>query len=71
MSGNTNVTESGAPVIPKYMTPPKFAEYTGIPLRVVRQMIKDGELTGFKLNQRGCYILTESYKELAHPMIEQ
>ncbi len=55
-------------VEPKFMTPPKFAEYTGIPLRVVRQMIKNGELEGFKLNQRGCYILVESYKDVAKPL---
>ena len=71
MNENITVTNQGAPVTPKYMTPPKFAEYTGLPLRIVRQMIKTGELTGFKINQRTVYILVESYKELAYPMLEQ
>ena len=53
---------------PKYMTPPKFAEYTGIPLRTVRQMMQSGELTGFKSHGRVSYILVESYKEIAHPL---
>lgn len=53
---------------PKYMTPPKFAAYTGIPLRVVRQLMQSGELTGFKSNGRVNYILVESYKEIAHSL---
>ena len=71
MNDNITVTDQGAAVTPKYMTPPKFAEYTGIPLRVVRQMMKSGDLTGFKINQRTVYILVESYKGLAHAMCEQ
>ena len=54
--------------VPKYMTPPKFAEYTGIPLRNVRCLMKNGLLDGFYLNKRGVYILTESYKNLAFPL---
>jgi len=68
MSNNTVQVEPNGGFTPKYMTPPKFAEYTGIPLRVVRQMVQRGELTGFKPNGRNSFILVESYKELAHSL---
>ena len=62
-----NITNNCVQTAPKYMTPNKFAEYTGIPIRLVREMLKSGELTGFK-SGRTNYILVESYKALAHPM---
>ena len=62
---NTNNIQAQA--VPKYMVSRKFAEYTGIPYRIVLEMIKTGELEGFK-SGRGFYILVESYKRLAHSM---
>lgn len=57
-------------MIPKYMTPPKFAEFTGIPLREVRRMMKAGKLDGFITDEGRAYILAESYKCLARPLSE-
>lgn len=62
-----NTANNGVQTVPKYMTPRNFSEYTGLPLRLVREMMKNGELTGFK-HGRTNYILVESYKALAHSL---
>ena len=51
---------------PKYLTPPAFSQFSGIPLRTVRDLMKSGKLKGFK-SGKVTYILAESYKELAFP----
>ena len=51
---------------PKYLTPPSFSQFSGIPLRTVRDLMKSGKLRGFK-SGKVTYILAESYKELAFP----
>lgn len=63
-----NTVDTSAQSVPKYMTPPKFASYTGLPLRLVRQMMKSGELEGFTVNGKVNYILVESYRNIAHSL---
>lgn len=62
---NMNTMEK---TVPKYMTPPKFASYAGLPIRLVRQMMKNGELEGFTVNGKVSYILVESYRNVAHSL---
>lgn len=63
-----NTEKNVAQTVPKYMVPAQFAEYTGLPISLVRQMVKSGELTGFKSGAKTTYILVESYKDLAHSL---
>lgn len=63
---NTNIAQVQSE--PKYMTARQFAQYTGLPYRMVLEMVRSGELSGFKAGSRTNYILVESYKGLAHPL---
>lgn len=63
-----NAIDTQVQTEPKYMTARKFARYTGLPYRIVLEMVKSGELSGFKSGGKTNYILVESYKGLAHPL---
>lgn len=58
--------ENAKQTVPKFLSAPKFAEYVGLPYRVVLEMIKNGELEYCKPNGKTRYILVESYRGLAH-----
>ncbi len=60
-----NTNENIGQAVPKYMTVPKFADYVGLPKRLVYDLIQAGELEYFKPGVRTIYVLVESYRGLA------
>ena len=57
-------------VTPKYMTARQFVTFSGLPYRIVLELIKSGKLKGFKSGKKTHYILVESYNDLATPEFE-
>lgn len=55
------------PNLPRYMTARKFSPFSGLPYRLVLELLKSGDLEGFKSGTT-YYVLVESYKGLAHPL---
>lgn len=51
--------------VSKYLTSREFAKYTGLPYRIVLELIKTGKLRGFRKGNKTFYVLVESFYDLA------
>ena len=60
-----SATENLNTEVPKFMKARAFAKYTGLPERVVRDLMKSGDLVVFKQGRNNNFILVESYRDLA------
>lgn len=48
-------------ITPAYMTIPKLAEYSGLPARCIRDMVKNGEVDSFRPGSKTFYVNVESF----------
>lgn len=51
-------------IVPKYMTFSELSEYSGIPIKCIRKMVKSGEVDHFRPGSKTIYVSVESFMAL-------
>ena len=53
-----------ARIVPKFMTIYELSEYSGIPAKCIRKMVKSGEVDYFRPGSKTFYVNVESFMAL-------
>lgn len=51
-------------IVPKFMTISELSEYSGIPAKCIRNMIKNGEVDYFRPGNKTFYVNVDSFMSL-------
>ena len=51
-------------IVPKFMTISELSEYSGIPAKCIRKMVKSGEVDYFRPGNKTFYVSVESFMSL-------
>ena len=51
-------------IVPKFMTISELSEYSGIPAKCIRKMVKNGEVDYFRPGSKTFYVNVESFMAL-------
>ena len=51
-------------IVPKFMTISELSEYSGIPAKCIRKMVKSGEVDYFRPGNKTFYVNVESFMAL-------